>query len=298
MGPTLSEARLHRGARTLAAHAWRALEARAIPGYVAGPQLRDAITLARRAHGRGLAATVCFWDDGRQSPAAVHARYLDTLRALADEPYAYLSLKPTALAFDASLASDLAEHAARLDVGLHLDALAPEAADPSFGLAERLVGLKPAIGLTLPGRWRRSLADAPRAAELATRVRVVKGQWVDPEDQSRDPREGVLAVVDRLAGRARTVAIASHDSRLVHEALRRLLRAGTAAELEILLGHPSARVLRVARRLGVPARLYVPYGSAWLPWTPAEVRSRPWLALRICRAAIARGPSDPRRAAV
>ena len=59
-------------------------------------------------------------------------------------------------------------------------------------------------------------------------------------------------MIDRLAGRAPLVAVATHDPCL-------------------------------ARAARVPARIYVPYGAAWVPYCLSQVRQNPrllWWALR------------------
>jgi len=70
------------------------------------------------------------------------------------------------------------------------------------------------FGCTLPGRWRRSLHDADLAIERRLYVQVVKGQWADTQRSKVGLRDGFMAVVDRLAGRARHVTIATHESTL------------------------------------------------------------------------------------
>jgi proline dehydrogenase len=135
----------------------------------------------------------------------------------------------------------------------------------------------------LPGRWRRSLDDVERAIELGLRVRVVKGEQEDPAGGEMEPRAGVLAVVDRLAGRASAVAVATHDPDLAAEALRRLRAAGTFCELELLFGLPLGAPLAVARAAGVTTRLYVPYGHSWLPYRLSQAADNPgmlWWAAR------------------
>src|SRR5207237_6708266 len=132
----------------------------------------------------------------------------------------------------------------------------------TFGLVESLEG---DLGTTLPSRWRRSDRDAERALELGLRIRLVKGQWEGEED--REPREGFLALADRLAGRARHVAVATHDRALAAEALRRL--GATPGELEQLYGLP----------LAPPgARVYVPYGRGYLPYAVRQGRRHPRIA--------------------
>jgi proline dehydrogenase len=139
------------------------------------------------------------------------------------------------------------------------------------------------LGCTLPGRWVRSPVDAERAADSGFYVRVVKGQWPDPSHRQRDPVQGFLAVIDRLAGRRSPVGVATHDTPLAREALRRLQAAGTPCQLEQLFSLPLRPGLRAARDAGVPVRIYVPFGRSWLPYRVSEGSRDPrvlWWFLR------------------
>lgn len=244
--------------------------------YVVGDTADQAAAAAWQLTRRGYGSTICYWDSGTEDPDAVALEYLRALEA-AREAGGYVSVKATALAFRLELLRSLADRGVRL----HLDAMAPDTVERTNELIEHLPG---DVGTTLPGRWRRSDADADWAVERGLAVRVVKGMWEGPDD--RDPRTGFLSVVDRLAGRARLVSVASHDRPLAREALARLRAAGTPCELEQLYGLP---------RAPAPARVYIAYGTAWLPYAISRVRPRPrtfwWFArdLAISRAASAVG---------
>jgi proline dehydrogenase len=119
-------------------------------------------------------------------------------------------------------------------------------------------------------------------------VRVVKGQWPDPEAPKHDQRTGYLEVVRRLAGRARHVAVASHDLQTARQALDILLTANTSTSLELLYGLPSRRQIELASSFGVPVRIYVPYGSAYLPYCLAQMKRNPRIAWWLLRDALRR----------
>jgi proline dehydrogenase len=187
-----------------------------------------------------------------------------------------------------------AHEAARLVAGdgrrLIVDAPAPISAGRALELALSLAAEGCDAGVALPGRWSRAGADADVAAAGGLAVRVVKGEWLDPDQPDLDPAAGFLAVVDRLAGRARHVGVASHDPAVVGPALRRLVEAGTACELELLLGLPTKPVVGLARELGVGIRAYVPWGtSAWVPYDASTARRSPRIARRLaCDVALGR----------
>jgi proline dehydrogenase len=90
--------------------------------------------------------------------------------------------------------------------------------------------------------------------DLGINVRVVKGQWVDPEEPGMDPRAGFLAIIDRLAVRSSHVAVATHDLPLAQEALQRLRAANTSCELQLIFGLPTRQLVQQACAAGVPVR--------------------------------------------
>jgi proline dehydrogenase len=150
------------------------------------------------------------------------------------------------------------------------------------------------VGCTLPARWSRSLIDVERAADLGLRVRVVKGQWADPAEPDIDIGAAYLKLIDRLAGRVRTVAVATHDPALARAALARLRESGTPSELELLFGLPMKGALAVAREEGVPVCIYVPFGNGWMPYAFSQLRRNPGIALWMFRDAMAVASLRPR----
>jgi proline dehydrogenase len=269
--------------RQMMRRCWLPVAERAARSYIAGPALADGLQVCRSFVRRGVATTICFWNGKGDSPRHTADAYLAALDALAREKLnCSLSVKAPPLGFARDLLAEILERARQGGFLVHFDSLGPEAADPTFSLVAEALERYPKLGCTLPGRWRRSLQDADRAVELRLSVRVVKGQWVDPDEPTIDPATGFLAVIDRLAGRASHVAVATHDTQLACEALRRLLIADTSCEMELLLGLPVRRAVRVAREAGVPVRVYVPYGHACLPYGLSQARQDPrvlwWLS--------------------
>ena len=260
----------------------RPVAARAARAYIAGPALADGLRVCRELWLRDLASTLGFWDGAGESPRQVVDTYLSSLDALASlsaiatPPLdCYLSIKPDAFGFDSALLDEVVGRAHATGRRVHFDSLGPEGADRSFALVAAARGRHADLGCTLPAVWRRSPSDAERAVELGLSVRVVKGQWPDGRGGPLDPRAGFLDVIDRLAGRARHVGVATHDRPLGREALRRLRERGTPCSLELLTGLPSRAALREAREHGTAARFYVPFGNAWLPYALSQARQKP-----------------------
>src|SRR5436853_5799239 len=261
-----------------------ALAERAARPYIVGPDLSDAVRASRSLDARGFRSTIGFWNRVEVPPAEMAARYLSAIDAIRTERIdGRLSVKAPPLQFSRDLFGRIVERARDRDVGIQFDSLWPESTDETFSLLAELVRTHANLGCTLPGRWRRSPADADRAIDLGLSVRIVKGQWPDSQGPPIDPRAGFLAIVDHLAGRVRHVSVATPDVDLAQEALARRRAAGTACELELLYGLPLRNAIAAARRESVPVRVYLPYGHGFLPYAMEQLKNHPRLALQILR---------------
>lgn len=243
--------------------------------YAAGPALADAIELAQRFRRRGSKWIIGYWP-GNETPRALADVYLAAIATLAAAQLdGWIAVKPSLLEYDRRLTSEVVRNAKACEIGVHFDSRSWDSTDPTLELVRESALHHPRIGCTLPGRWHRSLGDAERIAELDIGVRVVKGEWRDPTDPVRDAREGFLAIVDRLAGRTATVAVATHETSLARTALQQLLCRGTPCELQMLFGLPMRGSMKLGRELGVPMRMYVPYGHSRVPYPFSAIQHNP-----------------------
>lgn len=261
----------------------RRVTARAARGYVAGPELADARRIAAVLGGRGYRITLAYWDDVGEDALTVAAHHRDALAGIAGGHGDYISVKAPSFGYDLAVAADLVARADTLGVAVHFDSLAHETVDPTLDLMRSLPGGVAGIGVTIPGRWLRSVDDAAGLAAAGAIVRVVKGQWPDPGSPDLDPAEGMVAVTRALAGGPGPVRIATHDPISLERCLDVLGDRGTPAEVEVLYGLPIRQALRVIAGRKLPVRVYVPYGHGWLPYALDGARRSPRLALRLLR---------------
>lgn len=244
-------------------------------GYVAGPELVDALALAERL---GLPSTLAYWDAPEDSAERIVAAYgeaLDTIARLRLD--SYVSVKAPSLPDDA--VAEVVSGARAAGVLLHFDSLGRETAERTLRLALEAASAGAEVGATLPGAWARSDADAERLAAAGIRLRLVRGQWPG----ERDGKEGVRALAERVAGVP--TAVGTHDTVLARDVLATLAgRGGVESELELLYGLPLRPSLALARELGAgPPRVYLAYGRAWLPYALSQVRRNPRIAWWVAR---------------
>jgi proline dehydrogenase len=251
---------------------------RFIERILPGPGPAAAARLCHNLNRRGLGTTVGYFQSGQARPEEIVAAN----RAVADllahrSGDTYLSVKAPPLGFDSARLASIADAAASAGLALMFDAHAARDSDRTLEAVENLLRRFPGTGFALPARWRRSPADANHFRESSARIRVVKGEWADPHWPDPDVAAAYLGLIGRLAGRAAPVAVATHDPELAERSLTLLLAAGTPCELEQLRGLPARRTMAVARRLGVPVRVYVPFGPGWWPYAVDKALARPYL---------------------
>lgn len=256
---------------------------------VPGPGPSAAARRCRKLNRNGLAATLGYFQAASALPEDIVAANVAAAGHLAGrEGDAYLSVKAPPLRFEPARLREIADAAAASNMNLMFDAHAPKDAERTLDAVSDLLPDFPGTGFVLPARWIRSRGDAARFRDTSARIRLVKGEWADPEWRGMDVEASYLALAARLAGRAAPVAVATHDPGLAERALALLLAAGTPCELEQLRGLPARRTMAVASRLGVPVRLYVPFGPGWWPYALDKALARPYLLSWMVRDRLAR----------
>jgi proline dehydrogenase len=243
--------------------------------YKAGPAVDDAIDVCRRLRDGGIASAVSYTTERGQTAREIVDAYLEAFDRLAHDGLdVYVSIKLSGLRFDPALLAELQEAATSSGLRLHVDALTPETADRTLQLLEAAPDPR-ILGATLPGRWQRSIDDSSRLTAMGLSLRVVKGHWNDNVHGSSEPGRGFLNVIDRLQGYQGKVGVATHDIRLLEASLRLLQTSATPCEAELLYGLPFRGPAKVARSLGVPIRVYVPYGHTGAPYGIGHVLTHP-----------------------
>lgn len=255
----------------------RWLQNKATLNYTSGPEADNAISTASYICKLGYNVTIGYWNLTKESPQHVVSQHHSAITRLTEHHIpGYLSIKAPAFEFNHDSYLSLIEASDKGNIRLHFDSLHHEYTDATFRLIETFTERYQHVpGCTLPGRWQRSLADAEHAIQLGSAVRVVKGQWPDPDRPDTDPAKGFMAVIEKLAGKAQHVRVASHDPVLVKAALTRLVETDTPCELEVLYGLPLQHVIPIAASFAVPVRIYIPFGYAWLPYCISTVRKNP-----------------------
>ena len=252
-------------------------------GYIVGTEVDDAVKACQKIAPMGWSSTICPWNyNGDKAETVAESYKIAAREIIGNKLNCYLSIKAPAFEFREDLLQEIIEIARPANLRIHFDAQNPESADNNLALFARTLKNYAHISYTLPARWQRSAEDAKRINEWGVAVRIVKGEWADPQQPHKNPQDGFFHIAEVLAGKASHVAVATHNVKLAQTVIGLLQSSGTSCELEQLYGLPT-KTVSVAQQAKIPVRFYIPYGRACLPYGLAMMRKKPVMAWWVMR---------------
>jgi proline dehydrogenase len=260
--------------------------------FVAGAELSDGVAVLRKLAADNTLGTLdCLGEnvESMEDAAASRDAYLAALQQieLAKLP-ATVSIKLTQFGLDLSeelcetnvLA--LAQRARSIDSRVEIDMESTAYTDRTLAIVHRVQELFPGqVRAVIQAYLFRSEADIRELSRLKIPVRLCKGAYREPASVAFEEKAAVdanyIKLMKLLLDEGTYPAIASHDERIIDEALRHIGEQKLNRErFEFQMLYGIRRDLQ--RKLvsqGFRLRLYVPYGDAWYPYFMRRLAERP-----------------------
>lgn len=281
----------------------RSIVRRVSAPYIAGPSLEDGRRTVRALNNEGKRATIDVLGEEihtAEEARAIAASYAEVIAAIEEDGLdANVSVKLTGLGLklDLELCHELLEGVVRTAGAcggfVRIDMEDATCVDDTLALYRRLraAGLDN-VGIVLQAYLRRTHHDIADLRDLRPSVRLCKGIYVEQSSVVfRDPevvRRSFTSCLEALLDVGSRVAVATHDEKLIAEALERVVApGGDAYEFQMLLGVREARATELVRS-GHPLRVYVPFGQRWYEYSLRRLQENPQMAGVIARATVAR----------
>jgi proline dehydrogenase len=271
--------------------------------FVAGESLEQTIPIAAALCAAGR--RVILNQLGENVASAGEARgardsYIRALHALdAAALDANISIKPTQLGLDQdrelciSLTGEIAATAKSLGRGIEIDMEGSAYTEETIAIYESVQRRHGNAGMAMQSYLHRSLQDLKRLAPVRPKIRLVKGAYRESPaiafQKKKDVDANFRLLLDALlqlsANGGALAAIGTHDPALIAHAQERIRQLGLTGErYEFQMIYGIRRDLQEQLvSAGHPLRIYLPFGTAWVPYFMRRLSERPanlWFVLR------------------
>lgn len=267
--------------------------------FIAGLTLDEELEVCRRLNAEGIMTTVDRLGENVTSRAEAEragGAYLNVLERIATEGLnSTVSIKLTQLGLDFgedvcfSLVSALACRAKQLGTGIEVDMESSAYVDRTLDVVTKLHEETGGVRAVLQAYLRRTDADVKRLIELRVPVRLVKGAYDEPSSvafpNKREVNSNFVRLMKLLMDEGVYPAIATHDERIIGEALRHAHERRMPKdrfEFQMLYGIRRDFQRNLVSE-GYRLRVYVPYGEAWYPYFMRRLAERPANVLFVLR---------------
>lgn len=287
--------------------------------FVAGETLDRALETIAPVARAGQRVILNHLGENVATPAEARAArdsYIRMLRSLSDAGIdGNIAVKLTQLGLDLDrqlclgLTHEIAAAAAALRNTIEIDMEGSAYTDSTLRIFEEVQREHANAGVALQAYLRRSQSDLQTLAPLNPKIRLVKGAYREPASVAFQKKSEVDANYRRLLDRmlelmpevnqknengtlvssSPIVAVATHDPALVDYAFAKIRTLGVPParyEFQMLLGIRRDLQQKVISQ-GHPFRVYVPFGSAWVPYFMRRLSERPANLIFVMRSLLA-----------
>jgi len=267
--------------------------------FIAGHTLEREVAVCRRLNAEGILASLDHLGESVKSLQEAE-RSRDAYLAALDQIdtlglRATVSIKLTQLGLDFSESNcrsnveQLVQRAKTIGTSVEIDMESSAYVDRTLALVSDLHARFGSVRAVIQAYLYRSESDIEDLCRQSIPVRLCKGAYKEPSDVAFPNKSEVdrnyVSLMTKLLERGTYPAIASHDERIVLQAVQSIKERNIAPdrfEFQMLYGIRRDLQRRLVAE-GYRLRLYVPYGDAWYPYFMRRLAERPANVLFLVR---------------
>ncbi len=257
--------------------------------FVAGERPQDAVRVGQQLQAKGIQATFDkLGEDVNDAEAARRATEAarELLRLIPDGIERNISIKMSSMGQRISRDLCVANVSSVLDVAkglsgfVRLDMEGSKLTQDTLDTFHELRKRYDNVGIVLQASLHRTADDVKEAVRRGDRVRLCKGAYKEPPEVALQDmakiREAFKACAHLLLDGAPQPAIATHDEELIGDTIAHAKASGippSSFEFQMLFGLRKRRWESLVGE-GYNVRIYVPFGTHWIPYFYRRLRER------------------------
>jgi len=264
-------------------------------GYIAGKNLAAAIETTAQFNAQGVETTIDVLGEfikTKDEATYYKEQCIEILKEIKNHNLSSnVSLKPTQMGlqldeeFCFENIREIVAKAAELNNFVRIDMEDAPCTDATLELFDRLrKDYAGHVGTVLQAYLRRTPIDIDKLSQGYQNYRLCKGIYIEPREIAWKDHHTVnrnyVYSLEKLFKSGAYVGIATHDEKLVFEAMRLIAEYGLERhqyEFQMLLG-VDKDLRDIITKAGHRLRVYVPYGRDWLPYSKRRLKENPTIA--------------------
>src|SRR5262245_47212148 len=272
----------------------RSMVRRVARRYIAGETIEDAMRVAGYLNQRGFRATMDILGEDVHKRDQAH-QAAQSYRKLLEEIHrrridSNISIKLTQLGLKVdqkeccSLVDAVVQRAHELNNFVRIDMEDSSCTSDTLAIYRSLRARHENVGVVVQAYLRRTAGDVEALEDIRPNYRLCKGVYVEPRDIAYQDMERInrnyVSLLERMLRGGSYVGIATHDQRIVREAMRlirELKLPDTAYEFQMLLG-VQEQLRNSIQAAGHHLRVYIPLGRDWYAYSVRRLSENPTIA--------------------
>jgi proline dehydrogenase len=187
---------------------------------------------------------------------------------------------------------EIVDHASRLGRFVWIDMESSKFTDDTVSIYKTVFSSSKNVGICIQSYLRRSEYDIGELLRIGGKIRLVKGAYDEPATIAYKSRKEIDKNYARLMARlfrdgSSLFSVATHDDKLVHEAIRMSEKYPKNFEFALLKGIRDNLKLQLVNR-GFRVTEYIPYGQNWMPYSIRRLREKPSNFLLLARSLLSK----------
>lgn len=255
--------------------------------WIAGASMVDAIERAKKSNSQGSGAIINLLGEHTEDRIEIsHAseEYGRLLRQIKEDKIrGSISVKPSQLGlgvdreFCKQNLNGIIHEAKALGIFVWLDMEGSKYTEQTIDLYLGAHRAYEETGLAVQANLRRTWNDVDRLLSNGGRLRLCKGAYNEPSEiafkSKKEVDNNFSKLMVRMFEKGRNFAIATHDDKLIDEAVELSQRSHRDFEFQMLIGiREDLKPKLIAD--GYVLNEYIPYGKSWLPYSIRRIRER------------------------
>ena len=261
--------------------------------WIAGYSNTDAIAEARKSNQNGMSAIINYLGEANTERSQIdnsvseYFTLLDLLKA--KNVSGSISVKPTqiglSVGYDICLENftKISEKAKQSGHFMWIDIESSKFVEDTLSIYLEILRKNRDTGVAIQSYLRRSHSDLLHLMENSTNLRIVKGAYSEEKNEAYQSNNEITQNFSRLmklvfkdSSYKGIVAIATHDSKLVDEALALSTKGSERMknlQFQLLKGIRDELKQQLVKK-GYEVLEYMPYGEKWLQYSLRRIRER------------------------